>query len=56
MASGIALILVGILLFGLLAKCASETDSLQFAIIFGAALGCWLYGLSLGHTRNKYTQ
>ena len=46
MVSGIALILVGILLFVLLAKCASETDSLQFAIIFSAALGCWLYGLN----------
>lgn len=44
MVSGIALIVVGILLFVLIAK--AETDSLQFAIIFGAALGCWLYGLN----------
>lgn len=44
MVSGIALIVVGILLFVLIAK--AETDSLQFAIIFSAALGCWLYGLN----------
>ena len=44
MVSGTALIVVGILLFVLIAK--AETDSLQFAIIFSAALGCWLYGLN----------
>lgn len=46
MVSGIALIVVGILLFGLLAKCASETDSLQFAIIFAGALGFVLFVLN----------
>lgn len=44
MVSGIALIVVGILLFVLIAK--AETDSLQFAIIFAGALGFVLFGLN----------
>ena len=44
--AGVALMVVGVLLFGFLAKCGSECDSLQFGIIFGGALGFVLFGLN----------
>ena len=44
--AGVALMVVGVLLFGFLAKCGSECDSLQFSIIFCGALGFVLFGLN----------
>lgn len=43
--AGIALMVVGVLIFGILAKWGFE-DNLQFSIIFGGALGFVLFGLN----------